>query len=237
LQQRLLSSIAAFAKTLEVHRKGLLRADAEGAEAAAAAFVRGGAEIEDEPTDELDGDKLIQEEEDQAAEATGVFAAGVCDIALIDQMLEIARKHTHRPDARIVRLVEWVRSNMAPDGRWNERRLVLFTEYEDTRRWAEKRLAEALDDLQPEDRIATFTGATTLDRREELKRRFNADPAKDPLRILICTDAARDQSSNALPRPDPPGSAVEPGAPGAAERPHRPQTAAVAQSLVPLFCL
>jgi len=27
LQQRLLSSIAAFAKTLEVHRKGLLRAD------------------------------------------------------------------------------------------------------------------------------------------------------------------------------------------------------------------
>jgi hypothetical protein len=34
-----------------------------------------------------------------------------------------------------------------------------------------------------------FTGATPLIRREELKRRFNADPAKDPLRILICTDA------------------------------------------------
>ena len=29
-------------------------------------------------------------------------------------------------------------------------------------------------------------------RREELKRRFNADPAKDPLRILVCTDAARE---------------------------------------------
>jgi superfamily II DNA/RNA helicase len=81
---------------------------------------------------------------------------------------------------------------MAPDGRWNERRLVLFTEYEDTRRWMEKRLAEGLDDLQPDDRIASFTGATPLDRREELKRRFNADPAKDPLRILICTDAARE---------------------------------------------
>jgi superfamily II DNA/RNA helicase len=46
--------------------------------------------------------------------------------------------------------------------------------------------------LQPDDRIASFTGATPLDRREELKRRFNADPAKDPLRILICTDAARE---------------------------------------------
>jgi hypothetical protein len=81
---------------------------------------------------------------------------------------------------------------LAPGGRWNERRLVLFTEYEDTRRWAEKRLAEALDDLQADDRIASFTGATPLIRREELKRRFNSDPAQDPLRILVCTDAARE---------------------------------------------
>jgi hypothetical protein len=192
LQQRLLSSIAAFAKTLEVHRKGLARADFAASEAAAEAFVRGGAETENEPTDEIEGEKLIQEEEDQAAEAAGVMAAGVSDLALVDEMLEIARKHGYRPDARIGRLVEWIRANMAPDGRWNERRLVLFTEYEDTRRWVEKRLAEALDDLQPDDRIASFTGATPLERREELKRRFNADPAKDLLRILICTDAARE---------------------------------------------
>jgi hypothetical protein len=36
--------------------------------------------------------------------------------------------------------------------------LILFTEYEDSRRWLEKRLAEALDDLQPDDRISSFTG-------------------------------------------------------------------------------
>jgi SNF2 family DNA or RNA helicase len=192
LQQRLLSSIAAFAKTLEVHRRGILRTDLAVSETAAEAFVHGGSEAEDEPDDELGGEKLIQEEEDQAAEAAGAIAASVSDLALVDEMLEIARRHGHRPDARIGRLVEWVRANMAPDGRWNERRLVLFTEYEDTRRWVEKRLAEALDDLEPDGRIASFTGATPLDRREELKRRFNADPAKDPLRILICTDAARE---------------------------------------------
>jgi len=55
LQQRLLSSIAAFAKTLEVHRKGLLRADVAASEAAAEAFVHGGAETEDEPTDDIGG--------------------------------------------------------------------------------------------------------------------------------------------------------------------------------------
>jgi superfamily II DNA/RNA helicase len=56
----------------------------------------------------------------------------------------------------------------------------------------EKRLAEALDDLQPDNRIASFTGATPQIRREELKRRFNADPTNDPLRIILCTDAARE---------------------------------------------
>ena len=192
LQQRLLSSIAAFAKTLEVHRKGVLRTDVPVSEAAAEEFVRGGPEIEDEPADEIIGQKLIEEEEDQAAEASGAVAARASDLALVDEMLEIAGKHAHRPDARIGRLADWVRVNMAPDGRWNERRLVLFTEYEDTRRWVEKRLAEALDDLVPDDRIASFTGATPLVLREELKSRFNADPGKDPLRILVCTDAARE---------------------------------------------
>ena len=60
------------------------------------------------------------------------------------------------------------------------------------KRGVEKRLAEGLDELQPDDRIASFTGSTPSDRREELKRQFNSDPAKDPLRILICTDAARE---------------------------------------------
>ena len=94
---------------------------------------------------------------------------------------------------------------MVPDGRWNERRLVLFTEYEDTRRWVEKRLAEALDDLQPDDRIASFTGATPLIRREELKRRFNSDPAQGSAAHphLHRRRARRHQSADAMPRPHP----------------------------------
>jgi hypothetical protein len=78
-------------------------------------FVRGGAESEDEPIDETGGEKLIEDEEGQAAEAAGAIAAGVSDLALVDEMLEIARKHGPRPDARIKRLAEWVRVNMAPE--------------------------------------------------------------------------------------------------------------------------
>ena len=87
------------------------------------------------------------------------------------------------------------------EGRWNDRRLVLFTEYEDTRRWLEVQLAEALDDLAPDDRIGAFTGATSTERREDLKRRFNSDPAADPLRILVLhrRRARRHQPTDAVP--------------------------------------
>ncbi len=86
-----------------------------------------------------------------------------------------------------------MKQNLCPDGRWNARRLILFTEYEDTRRWLEKRLLEAFGDVDGgEDRIGVFSGITGTDRREAIKRAFNADPAIEPLRILICTDAARE---------------------------------------------
>ena len=48
------------------------------------------------------------------------------------------------------------------------------------------------DTDRADDRIGVFTGATGSDRREEVKRAFNADPLLERLRILICTDAARE---------------------------------------------
>lgn len=53
-------------------------------------------------------------------------------------------------------------------------------------------MAEALDEFDPDNRIAPFAGATSLERREELKTAFNAEDHEPSLRILICTDAARE---------------------------------------------
>src|SRR5579875_1972292 len=76
---------------------------------------------------------------------------------------------------------------------WTERRLLLFTEYEDTRRWLEQLLREAVaHTARAEERIAVFSGSTSADRREEIKCAFHTAPADDPLRILIATDAARE---------------------------------------------
>ena len=44
------------------------------------------------------------------------------------EMLELARSAARKPDARVDWLADWIRANMAPDGNWNHRRLVIFTE-------------------------------------------------------------------------------------------------------------
>ena len=202
LQQRLLSSVAAFARTLDVHRRSLRNATTTAPEAVARAFVR--------PTDDMedllagaagqDAEAALDADEDATARAAteaGAVGSSETDIAselaMVEEMLAIARQHASRPDARVRWLVEWVKKNLCPGGRWNERRLILFTEYEDTRRWLEKRLLETFGDVDNgEDRIGVFSGITGTDRREAIKRAFNADPAVEPLRILICTDAARE---------------------------------------------
>ena len=202
LQQRLLSSIAAFASTLRVHRAGLSRKESAAA-GSARTFVAGAAETEDEPDDEESAELALQAEENAATEAA--TAAGLADVtaaelaaelAHVDAMLALADAHKDDADLRVDWLAGWVRAHMAPNGQWNGRRLILFTEWELTRRWLQRRLASALADLGLDtlkgSRIATFNGLTTTDRREALKRAFNADPGVEPLRILLCTDAARE---------------------------------------------
>ena len=206
LQQRLLSSIAAFARTLDVHRKSLALMIEEGETAApveaATAFVTGEMDLDEVSLDaeEDEAEVTVAADEDAAAEAAsrlGGVGAGEADLraelAAVDEMLAVAKQHAARPDARIAWLVDWVRTNMAPGGRWNDRRLILFTEWEDTRRWLQRRLLEALDDTNRiDERIGVFTGTTGAERREVVKLAFNNDPASEPLRILICTDAARE---------------------------------------------
>jgi superfamily II DNA or RNA helicase len=210
LQQRLLSSIAAFAGTLRKHRESLARqieADDQFPEAGdmvAEMLIGPEAAVESadggDSEDENRSSHLLAAQQDEAAVAAtrvGIRGATIAELrgelAQADAMLTIAERHAREPDARLRWLVEWIRTNLlTPSGQWNTRRLVLFTEYEDTRRWIERRLLEAFGDTAVDGRIAAFTGVTSSDRREELKRAFNADPQIEPLRILVCTDAARE---------------------------------------------
>ena len=78
--------------------------------------------------------------------------------------------------------------------RWNDARVLIFTEnVVGTKRYLREMLERAVAGTHlAEERIETIDGQTVGAKRKEIQRRFNADPARDPLRILIATDAARE---------------------------------------------
>lgn len=216
LQQRLLSSIEAFARTLRVHRETVER-HARQASAAVAVTQRdlpllGGGVGADDDRAELPEEQLAAEVDAQFEAATLAVEPSETDGGtrrerqLLDEMARIAQAARGLPDARVLRLIDWIRDNQCPrlpapgdaepEGEppaWNDVRVLIFTEYEDTRRYLEQQLnAVVLSTHLGSERIAVYTGSTPRDRREEIKRAFNADPKTHPVRILIATDAGRE---------------------------------------------
>ena len=127
---------------------------------------------------------------------------------LLDRMQRIAEHARGRPDAKTRELVDWIREHLCcglpplgkalpagtPAPRWNNRRLLIFTENrEGTKRYLRTMLEAAIASTdRAEERIVTIDGLTRGPRRREIQRRFNADPKDEPLRILLATDAARE---------------------------------------------
>jgi hypothetical protein len=202
LQQRLLSSVPAFARTLAVHVASLDALLLAGAPPAPPVIAEED-EADDAPELADDEDAALVRDDTAHAKAVGaITVAGAAEAtraqllaerARAAAMLEVAEAARYLPDARVRWLLGWARANLLDEaGRWGERRLLVFTEYEDTRRWLQRHLAVLLDpdDRHEDARIDSFTGVTSAERREGIKRAFN-DPAS-AIRILLCTDAARE---------------------------------------------
>jgi hypothetical protein len=199
LRKRLLSSVPAFKRTLAAHRAGLERRAVKATQLPLFIEAPG-------PDDERAGDdpEAIEQGMSDAVAAASAHVPFLSQAqqatALLDQLTRLAEAHEHRADARVCELVRWMRANLladAPSPAWNNRRVIVFTEYVDTQRYLEAQLALAFKDVRQgprfHDRIATLDGQPgNAEQRDALKRRFNADPAEEPLRILVCTDAARE---------------------------------------------
>ena len=217
LQQRLLSSIEAFARTLSVHRKTVQRQwDAAGSANSAPVaqtldLLSDSVDYDDERAT-LSEDELQAEEDAQFEAATAASAISTNDRnatehwqaeqSLLDRMTSIANSARGQVDARVRKLFEWIEANMCPGlldqsgttrPAWNDTRLLIFTEFEDTKRYLVQQLTAAIARTdKPAVRIEVFHGPTPPEKREEIKRAFNASPDKHPVRILVATDAARE---------------------------------------------
>jgi superfamily II DNA or RNA helicase len=225
LQQRLLSSIEAFARSLKVHRATVERQWERG-HAEAGAVPTASMRDADLFTTAPDADDERSEwtpEEQEAEEAATIEAVTAAaesesprdadalthwrrEQALLDRMQAIAEAYRHLPDAKVRRLIDWMRENLCPGlppfgkaasgpaAQWNNRRILIFTENrEGTKRYLKDILEQAIESTdRADDRIEVIDGLTSGANRKEIQRRFNSDPAKDPLRILLATDAARE---------------------------------------------
>ena len=225
LQQRLLSSIEAFARSLKVHRETVKR-QWEKKDAATTDPVKTGdkePELFTTPPDadderaEWTPEELEADEKNQVEVVTAKAEADSTrdettkalwekEQKLLDQMQTIAEETKHLPDAKTRRLIDWIRENLCPklppfgnrpEGappKWNNRRVLIFTENrEGTKRYLKTILEQTIEGTdRADERIEVIDGLTKGFRRKEVQRRFNADPMKDPLRILLATDAARE---------------------------------------------
>lgn len=124
--------------------------------------------------------------------ATELSFFTIADQARASVILKQAEAIRFRPDQKTLALIDWIKTNLGHGDRWNSRRVIVFSEYETTLEWLKKQLLQALALDDDSDRILKFTGATTIDDRATIKSRFNSDPDEDPVRILLCTDAARE---------------------------------------------
>jgi hypothetical protein len=201
LQKRLLSSVDAFARTLAVHQRSLA-AKQQSERQSRLEMLEGGVSADSELAELADEEVLDLEEAQTHSALRQTLAADQSDQQLLDRMAEIAGAHRHRPDPRIEKLADWLKQHLCPalgeggagsaDLQWNPTRLLIFTDYVDTKRYLERQLLELLGEDEFDRRVASFSGGMGEENRERLKARFNADPDQDPLRILIATDAARE---------------------------------------------
>ena len=157
LQQRLFSSIEAFSRTLRVHRKTVLKQWETTQSAAKAPQATSTAKLsfrvqsvgpDDERALFSEQELTVEEEAEIAAvsEATmGQFNAGPAQTLfaqeqeLLAQMTELAESSRALPDARMRKLIAWLKENMCPDlgnsnAKWNDLRVIIFTEWDDTKK-------------------------------------------------------------------------------------------------------
>jgi superfamily II DNA or RNA helicase len=187
LKKRLFSSPAAFASTLEKHFSTLTGAK-----------VR---EKSDAMTDRILRKAILKAEEDYAddgqVEAAQIEAVEEAtkrspppteeELRLLSRMRDWAQNASHKADSKGRAILDWIEANLKSAGQWNDRRVILFTEYRTTHQWLHQILSSH---GYGGDRLAIIHGGMDQEEREKVKAAFQTNPKDAEVRILLATDAA-----------------------------------------------
>lgn len=186
LKKRLFSSPMAFATTLAKHRETLVRGRKPSATGIDDRILRKAIVRTEE---EYSDDGKAEEAALEAVEAASEMAVPLTEAqrAMLVRLTDWAERHKNRVDAKAKAVLRWLEKHLKTDGRWNEKRVILFTEYRASHVWLHQILTA---NGYGGDRLHILHGSMLPKEREAIKAAFQAHPNVSPVRILLATDAA-----------------------------------------------
>lgn len=187
LRKRLFSSPAAFGSTLEKHITTLdsSKQTPKSSTLSERILKRSILKIEEDYADDQEVEHAYEEAIEEASKQSLPLTDD--ERVILEEMRAWARGAMHRKDAKAQAILDWIETHLKSDGRWNGRRVILFTEYRTTHQWLHEILAS--HDYGG-DRLMVLHGGISHDEREEIKAAFQADNDATDVRILLATDAA-----------------------------------------------
>lgn len=190
LKKRLFSSPVAFGNTLQKHidsfNRPWLKAKTKR-KAPEKSILQRHIERMDE---DFDNDEELEESTAEAMETAARYQAELAEAEqkILKKLTDYANSYLGKADSKAQKLIDWIQQTLFTDGKWNDRRVLIFTEYRDTQKWLLDLFAQAgfLDD----DRTLELHGGVPGDEREKIKAAFQANPEQAKVRILLATDSA-----------------------------------------------
>ena len=187
LKKRLFSSPAAFASTLEKHINTIHatpqknKKDIIGERILHKAIAKTREDYADDQSFESAQAEAVEEASRRAPPLTEEQRK------LIVPMRAWAQGAMNQVDSKAQALLEWLEQHLKEGGNWNNKRVILFTEYRTTLEWLHKILAS---NGYGSERLSILHGGVDHEDREVIKASFQAHPDQSDVRILLATDAA-----------------------------------------------
>jgi len=186
LKKRLFSSPAAFASTLERHFATLTSKAPQKPNAMADRILRKAIlKAEEDYADDGQAEAAQNEAVEEATK--GSTPPNEEELRMLSQLRNWAQSASHKADSKGRAIVEWIEANLRSDGAWNDRRVILFTEYRTTHQWLHEIL---VSHGYGGERLGIIHGGLDQEERELVKAAFQTNPNEADIRILLATDAA-----------------------------------------------
>ena len=156
---------------------------------------RAGRGLTDDDYDDIFGEGQADEEEglwqqdeaERLRESKSSDPLSAADPGQLKKLADWGLSYEGRPDSRLEKLIGFLDAVCRPDGKhWTNERVVVFTEYAHTVDWLQRVLAQR----GYAERLAVIQGSTPTEDREYIRSQFTENPANEPVRVLLATDAA-----------------------------------------------